>query len=112
MMLFEHDRWPEILPLLFIRRGRDGVNGPRHRIEAVKDAPAFVYNVVVDCASCGKPIRPFRIDSRGGLTVNASCPLDLNFRCARMPETTKVCAQIREAIEGHPSTTAQGELKL
>jgi len=99
MTIFEHPAWSQLLPHLYIRRGRVGVNGPRHRIEVRHSAPPWVFDFETECAACGAPIQNVRIDARGGWTFNASCPLDVNYRCSRMPATTAICSQVREAIE-------------
>jgi hypothetical protein len=72
MTVFDHPRWPTLLGYLFIRRGRDGVNGARHRLEVRQ--------------------------------VNLSCPLAVDPKCARMPETTAACQRVRDAIAGRPTT--------
>ncbi len=100
MTVFEHRRWPELLRYLFIRRGEDGVNGPRHRIEVQRTAPEWVFAIRTNCAHCGREIQNVRVDARGGWTFNVSCPLAVDMRCARMPATTRTCDQIRDAIAG------------
>lgn len=100
MTIFEHSKWPELLPFLFIRRGTKGVNGARHRIEVRHDAPAWVFQIHTHCAACGAPIQNVRVDARGGWTFNASCPLTVRMKCARMRATTVICARVRAAING------------
>ena len=100
--IFDHHEWPLLRGYLYIRRGHDGVNGARHRIEVSHAAPLQVFEMRVACAHCGKEITPVRIDARGAWTFNASCPLSVNVKCARMPETTEVCSRVRAVINGRP----------
>lgn len=102
MTVFEHPDWPLLLRHLFIRRGVVGVNGPRHRIEVRKTAPESVFAIHTACANCGRDIVNVRIDKRGGWTFNLSCPIDVDYRCARMPRTTAMCSRVRAAIEDEP----------
>jgi hypothetical protein len=103
MTVFEHPRWPALLGYLFIRRGRDGVNGARHRLEVRQIAPSWVFDVESNCAHCGRRISNVRIDARGGWTFNLSCPLAVDPKCARMPETTAACQRVRDLIAGRPT---------
>lgn len=103
MKLFDHPLWPVLVTHLYIRRGHDGVNGPRHRIEVGKQAPLSVFDMQVECAACGVPMRPVREDARGAWTFNVSCPLAVNVNCARMPKSTALAAQIREAMMKAPA---------
>jgi len=108
MTIFEHHLWPTLLRHLYIRSGRHGVNGPRHRIEVQQDAPLAVFGIRVPCAYCGREIQPVRRDARGAWTLNVSCPLTVDVKCARMPASTALASAIREAMQ-HRHT---GELRL
>ncbi|HKE44572.1 MAG TPA: hypothetical protein VKB41_08540 [Steroidobacteraceae bacterium] len=103
MTILEHPDWLVLLPYLYIRRGGLGVNGARHRIEVRRDAPARLLDIRTACAYCGAAIQNIRIDARGAWTFNASCPLSVNVKCARMPPTTAICAKVRKAILHQPA---------
>src|SRR5262245_60214882 len=107
--IFEHPLWPVMLPHLYIRRGRVGVNGARHRIEVHHSAPAAVFTIVVRCAYCSAPITVVREDARHAWTVNLSCPLAVRPTCARMPATTKLCTRVRAAITERDDRAAFGD---
>src|SRR5262245_20032347 len=100
--IFEHPDWPMLVGYLYIRRGHDGVNGPRHRIEVSHDAPPRVFEIQIACAYCGRTITPVRRDARGAWTFNLSCPLAIDPKCARMPATTAACTKVRDAIATGP----------
>lgn len=102
MTIFEHPIWPTLRPFLYIRTGANGLNGPRHRIEVSKDAPPAVFAVHIACAHCGRDIVPVRVDARGAWTFNLSCPLSVDMRCARMPETTAMATAVRQSMVGVP----------
>lgn len=104
MTILEHPEWPLLRRYLYIRRGRNGVNGARHRLEVHQDAPASVFAIRTACAYCGREIQNVRRDARGAWTFNASCPLAVNPKCARMPPTTALCESIRRALGEGPST--------
>jgi hypothetical protein len=99
----EHPLFATLLPFLYIRRGHDGVNGARHRIEVAKTAPPAVLEIHSACAYCGAEIANVREDARGAWTFNVSCPLDVDMKCARMPATTKLCSEIRELMTSAPA---------
>lgn len=107
LTIFEHPFWPTLRSYLYIRQGRNGVNGPRHRIEVHKDAPAKVLDIEVACAHCGALMHPVRPDARGAWTFNVSCPLSVNVKCARMKESTAMASAIREAIRNQPPVGLQ-----
>lgn len=110
MTIFEHPLWSTLLPHLYIRRGAIGVNGARHRIEVRKTAPVSVFEIRTACAYCKREIENVRVDARGAWTFNASCPLEENPKCARMPGTTAVCSDVRAAIEQRPAVPVEGTL--
>lgn len=110
MTLFEHPSWSALLPYLFVRKGKLGVNGARHRIEVQRGAPSWVFDIRTTCAYCKNEIQNVRVDARGGWTFNVSCPLEVSVKCARMPVTTAVCARIRDAINGRSPAAPPGSL--
>lgn len=99
MTIFDHPDWPTLARFLYIRRGRVGVNGARHRIEVSQDAPRSVFDIRVSCAYCDAEIQPVRLDARGAWTFNVSCPLAVRVKCARMPRSSAMAAAVRRAIE-------------
>lgn len=105
MTIFEHPDWPMLAGYLYIRRGRDGVNGPRHRIEVSLIAPVRVFEIRIACAACGREITPVRRDARGAWTFNLSCPLAVNPKCARMPATTAACSRVRDMVNASQNCT-------
>jgi hypothetical protein len=107
--IFEHPDWVRLLEFLYIRRGNSrGVNGARHRIECRHEAGLMVFGIRTSCAACGREIQNVREDARHAWTFNASCPLAVNYRCARMPATTEVCAKVRAAIEAREAAGGTG----
>ncbi len=96
--VFDSPLWSTVLPFLFIRRGRDGVNGARHRIEVSQSAPPSVFEMTATCAYCPATIAVVRQDARKAWTFNLSCPLRVRPTCARMPATTAMAAWVRAAI--------------
>jgi hypothetical protein len=99
MTIFEHALWPAILPVLYLRRGKLGVNGPRQRIEVRKAGrPPGLAAVTIACAYCGRGMFPFRPNEWGHLTFNVSCPLAVSVKCARMPASKAMAARVRAAM--------------
>jgi hypothetical protein len=99
MTIFEHPLWPTLLKHLYLRRGVNGVNGPRQRIEVRHDAPQTIFDIEVSCAHCGALMHPIRRDRRGAWTFNVSCPLAVSVRCARMPESHATASAVRTAMD-------------
>jgi len=99
MTIFEHPLWPTLLSYLYLDK-TGTVNGPNpeHRTEVHKTAPPAVFDIVVECAHCHAPIHAVRFTKRKIWTFNVSCPLKVNYVCARMPETRAVKDQVREAM--------------
>lgn len=102
MTLFEHPLWPTLLGFLYIRMGKHGLNGPRHRIEVNHHAPVAVFDMEVECAYCGRLMNPVRLDARGAWTFNVSCPLAVRVKCARMPQSTAMAKAVRAAMQTAP----------
>lgn len=100
--LLDHPLWTLLLGFLYIRRGQDGVNGARHRIEVQHAAPLKVFDMRVSCAYCGAEMQPVREDARGAWTLNVSCPLSVNVKCARMKPSTALATKVRALIASAP----------
>lgn len=108
--IFGHAEWSTLLPFLYIRRGADGLNGARHRIEVRQTAPSRVLRIVVPCAYCRAPIQVVRVDARKAWTFNMSCELEVRAKCARMKATTAMCNRVRAAMAARDGSAAEGAL--
>lgn len=103
MTLFEHPLWPTLLSYLYLdRTGKINGPNPSHRTEVSKTAPPALFDMVIDCAHCHAPIYPVRFTKRKLWTLNVSCPLTVNYVCARSAETRAVKNQIRKAMQRQP----------
>jgi hypothetical protein len=113
MTLFTHPLWPTLLPYLFIDSTGTRVNGPRHRIEVGDGVPLAVFEIQTPCANprCGQLIYNVRRTQRGRITLNLSCPLAVNYACARVPATRHLADRVRDAMAGtRPRAFDFGEL--
>ena len=106
MTLFDHPLWPTLLPYLFIDSSGTRINGPRHRIEVSPNVPFAVFEMQTHCANprCGRMIYNVRRTQRRRITLNFSCPLAVNYACARVPATRHLADRVRDAmVESRPA---------
>ena len=101
MTILTHPLWPILLPHLFIDSSGTRINGPRHRIEVWESVPLAVFEIQTPCANprCGRMISNVRRTQRGRITLNFSCPLAVNYACARVQATRRLADRVRDALE-------------
>jgi hypothetical protein len=102
--ILDHARWEKMLPHLYVQTG-DGLNGPRHRIEASEGASAFI-DMKTTCVGCGRMHTPVKRRARWNtLYFSVTCSFgDKRSMQCRNGNAARVEADaIRAAINGQPS---------
>jgi hypothetical protein len=100
MSLFEHPLWPTLLGYLYIAPGRQGVNGPRHRIQVRKSAPRSLLAMTVECPHCHQLYFPVRETKRQVWTLNMSAKGDVV--CRNSAECHAQAGRVRAAMAHAP----------
>jgi len=106
MSFLTHDKWDEVLPYLYIQHG-GGVNGPRHRIEATREALRFV-DVKTACVGCGRMHSPIKQRVQWGtvyFSVTCSFGDKRSMQCRNGQAARTEADAIRAAIQGQPSAS-------
>ena len=103
--ILTHERWADILPYLYVQHG-EGLNGPRHRIEATDGARRWL-SLWVNCVGCGRRHHPMkRREQWGTVYFSVTCAVgdQRSMRCRNGAAARTEADAIRAAIDGERTT--------
>lgn len=109
--LVQSRAWPHIAQYLRVEqhsRTEDDDEGYfRLELEAPSALERVLWNLVVPCVSCMRPVKPFRRRAGGGsIYYAATCPLAIDVSCCRTAAARADHAAIVAALGGGPKSSA------
>ncbi|HWI68677.1 MAG TPA: hypothetical protein VNS88_09890 [Nitrospiraceae bacterium] len=116
MTIDTHPLWADLLPLVRVSTyDRDGGHGhPRHRMDVRRPAHHALRDQLlameVECATCGRLMRPVRPRKDGSTFLNVACELAHRYGCARSARAHREYERIVALVLGWTPTPEPGEL--
>lgn len=95
--------WPDIKPFFEVEiYSKDGKGRRRVEIKYIPDDELRkeAFDMVVSCPKCSEPHHPVRHreGAEKDMYFAASCPLEINYRCARSKVTSAEYNRVAEAV--------------
>jgi hypothetical protein len=115
MTIDRHPLWPDLQPLVRVSTyDRDGGHQhPRHRMEVRHAAPTLreqLLQMEVECAACGRMMRPVRSRQDGSTFLNVACELQHKLGCARSGASHREYERLVALVLNAPPTPTPADL--